>query len=212
RMTSDGDTDTGEGLRLAYDQLQLPNVRQHSAKVVVFFTDGRPTAFRGVLGPGGPSNGGSGLGPFTAPNGAKYEDRVMAVSTTHAGGRMRGYFNRPDALPLNRAASPNGCANATVCWGWTEFKIRNKAIQNGYEVANAIRGTKAYIYTIGLGNPHASDPLLQPDMGYLAELANQNGQANSSQPAGKSYFAPSKDQLQQIFQQVAQDLLVRLTQ
>ena len=212
RMTSDGDTDTGEGLRLAYDQLQLPNVRQHSAKVVVFFTDGRPTAFRGVLGPGGPSNGGSALGPFAAPNGANYEDRVMAVSTIHAGGRLRGYFNRPDQLAMDRLATPDGCRNATVCWGWTEPKIRNKALQNGIVVANAIRTRKAYIYTIGLGNPHASDPLLQPDMGYLAELANQNGQANSSQPAGKSYLAPSKDQLQQIFQQVAQDLLVRLTQ
>ena len=212
RMTSNGDTDTGEGLRLAYDQLQLSNVREHSAKVVVFFTDGRPTAFRGVVGPGGPQNGGSALGPFTAPNGAKYEDRVMAVSTTRAGGRMRGYFDRPDQLPMNRAANPNGCRNATVCWGWTETKIRNKAIQNGGVVANAIRSQKSYIYTIGLGNPSASDPLLQPDMGYLAELANQNGQTNSSQPTGKAYFAPSKDQLQQIFQQVAQDLLVRLTQ
>jgi hypothetical protein len=113
---------------------------------------------------------------------------------------------------MDRLATPNGCRNVTVCWGWTEPKIRSKAVQNGLDVANAIRGRKAYIYTIGLGNPNASDPLLQPDMTYLAELANQDGRVNSSQPRGKSYFAPSKDQLQQIFQQVAQDLLVRLTQ
>ncbi len=211
-MRSNGDTDTGEGLRLALDQVQLPNVRQHSAKVVVFFTDGRPTAFRGLVGPAGPRNGGSALGPFVVPANAKYADRVMAVGTTHNGGRMRGYFNNPDQLPTDRLANPNGCGNATVCWGWTEPKIRQKAIDAGLEVGNAIRSQGVYVYTIGLGNPNASDPLLQPDQTYLKELANENGILSSTQPKGKEYFAPDKAQLEQVFRQVAQDLLVRLTQ
>ena len=46
-----GYTNTGEGLRLAHVQFQSGVVRDRSAKVVVFFTDGRPTAYRGVEGP-----------------------------------------------------------------------------------------------------------------------------------------------------------------
>ena len=49
-MNSAGDTNTGEGLRLAFEQFQQPNVRPGAAKVAVFFTDGRPTAFRGNCG------------------------------------------------------------------------------------------------------------------------------------------------------------------
>ena len=49
-MNALGYTNTGEGLRLAYEQFQGPSVRERSAKVVVFFTDGRPTAYRGIEG------------------------------------------------------------------------------------------------------------------------------------------------------------------
>ena len=65
-------------------------------------------------------------------------------------------------------------------------------------------------HSIGLGNPSASNPLLQPDMTYLQQLANQGGVRISNEPQGKAYFAPSAGQLQQVFDLVAQDLLVRL--
>lgn len=190
-MESAGDTNTGEGLRLGLQQMQSEAVRDRSARVVVFFTDGRPTAFRGIV------NG---------------RDRVMAVYTTRAGGRMRGYFNNPDALPTDEVADADGCRNAYSCWGWTEASIRNQARQNGIVMADAIRATGTYVYTIGLGNPGAGDPLLVPDMSYLRLLANENGMANSSQPMGQAYFAPSPAQLEDVFEQVAQDLLVRLAQ
>jgi len=49
QMQSFGYTNVGEGLRLAQGQITGPAARQRSAKVVVFFTDGRPTAFRGSI-------------------------------------------------------------------------------------------------------------------------------------------------------------------
>ena len=49
-MSSAGWTNYGEGLRLAHQQITSSDVRERSAKVVVFFTDGRPTAFRGTIG------------------------------------------------------------------------------------------------------------------------------------------------------------------
>ena len=188
-MQSNGDTNAGEGLRLAEAQLAGPNARDRSAKVVVFFTDGRPTAFRGNI------NG---------------RDRMMAVYTTSANGRMRGYFNYPDNLPTDEAATATGCRNSTSCWGWTEPEIREQGRQTGIAWANEIRSDGIYLYAIGLGNPNASNPILVPDMDYLRLLANEDWAASGSQPAARAYFAPSASELDDVFNQVAQDLLVRL--
>jgi Flp pilus assembly protein TadG len=206
-MTSDGDTNIAEGLRFALGQFQLPNVRDRSSKVVVFFTDGRATAFRGALGSGGPANGGSALGPFTSAT-PGVADRLMAVYTTTAN-RVRGYWNTPDALPSNSIPSPSGCANATTCWTWNESGVRTKARNAGLEVANAIREEGILVYSIGLGDPGAI-AMEQPDMDYLRLIANEGGISSEDQPNGRAYFAPSPAELESVFNQVAQDLLVRL--
>jgi len=207
-MTSDGDTNAGEGLRFALGQFNLPNVRDRSVKVVVFFTDGRPTAFRGALGNNGPANGGSALGPFTSAT-PGVQDRIMAVYTTNSN-RVRGYFNTPDALPSNSIPAANGCVNVTNCWAWNESEVRDKARDAGLEVADEIRSQDILVYSIGLGNPTAGNPLLVPDMDYLRLIANEGGISDGDQPTGRAYFAPSAAELEGVFNQVAQDLLVRL--
>ena len=205
-MASAGDTNAAEGLRFAYLQMQSGAIRDRSVKVVVFFTDGRPTAFRGVLGAGGPAGGGNPMGPFN-PVGAAV-DRIMAVYTT--GNQVRGYFNNPDALPINSIPAANGCVNVATCFGtWNEAGVRTKARNASLEVANAIRSEGVYIYSIGLGDPMAG-PLLAPDLPYLRQIANEDGVVSASQPQGRMYFAPSEDELGAVFNQVAQDLLVRL--
>jgi Mg-chelatase subunit ChlD len=93
-MNAAGDTNTGEGLRLGFEQFKLPNVRPGAAKVVVFFTDGRPTAFRGNVG------------------GA---DRVLAVNTIDDN-KVRGYFDNPQSIPMNQAPTASGCAGAATCF------------------------------------------------------------------------------------------------
>lgn len=189
-MNSVGDTNTGEGLRLALEQMQAGNLRERSVKVVVFFTDGRPTAFRGLIG------------------GA---DRMIAVSTVIRG-TVRGYMDDPDNLSMTTLASPDGCAGAADCFGWSESEVREEGRQKGIAMADAIRDQGILLYTIALGNPNASDPILQPDLDYLELLANVDGVADGNQPYGRSYFAPSATELQGVFDQVAKDLLVRLTQ
>jgi Flp pilus assembly protein TadG len=191
-MTSAGDTNTGEGLRLADVQFQSGPVRQRSAKVVVFFTDGRPTAFRGVI--GAPGN---------------QQDRVMAVKT-FGSGLIRGYFDNPDSLPMDALAVPDGCGDVAMCFSWQEAAVRATARQMGLAQAAQLRQRGITIYTIGLGNPAATHPLQQPDLAYLQQLANQGGVVDPNQPQGTAYFAPSAAQLQQVFDLVAQDLLVRL--
>ena len=119
-----------------------------------------------------------------------------------------------DAAANERSVSPtpNGCAGAATCFGtWDEASVRDQARKNGETEAEAIRASGAFLYTIALGNPGAADPLLQPDLGYLEGLANVDHKTNPAQPAGRSYFAPSADQLDKVFKELAKDLLVRLS-
>ena len=188
-MNSAGDTNTGEGLRLAFEQFHLPAVRENAAQVVVFFTDGRPTAFRGEI---------------------EGQDRVIAVRPPESG-LIRGYFNSPDNLPMDELVTPSGCAYVPQCFGWTEFPVRTEAKDRGVQMANEIRAAGITIYSIGLGNPAATEPILVPDMDYLRLLANVEGVSHPGQPKGQAYFAPSPSELEQVFRNVAEDLLVRLS-
>ncbi|TFG65708.1 MAG: VWA domain-containing protein [Gemmatimonadales bacterium] len=188
-LTSFSYTNVGDGLGLAYDQITGPSVRQRSAKVVVFFTDGRPTAFRGDV------NG---------------QERMLSIPQTGTG--IAGYYNNPDQLPTNWSPGPDGCKNVNNCFGWTEPIARAHGRQLGLDQATQLRNAGVFVYSIGLGNPNFVDPLWQPDMDYLAEIANVDGVAAPGKPVGKSYFAPSANELRSVFQQVASDLLVRLAQ
>jgi len=196
QMRSVGWTNTAEGLELAHDQLVGSAARKRAVKVVVFFTDGRPTAFRGTIGG---------------------QTRVLAVAA-ESPNVVRGYFDHPDDIPLDRGMSPpdDACRNVVNCKIWTEAGHpphgvvgRKIARQMGLEAAHRIREDGAYIYTIGLGDPFASE-LGRPDLDYLATLANEHGAVNSSQPTGRTYFAPSAEDLRAVFQQVAADLVIRL--
>ncbi|MEJ2152960.1 MAG: VWA domain-containing protein, partial [Gemmatimonadota bacterium] len=108
-MTSVGDTNTGEGLRVGKETLDTGPTRNRSVRVVVFFTDGRPTAFRGIV---------------------DGEDRAVAVSTRITG-KVRGYFDDPDTLPLDALARADGCSWVSSCFGMTEDTVRTRGRANG---------------------------------------------------------------------------------
>ncbi len=198
-----GDTNAGEGLRLALQQLQGPQIRDRAVKVVVFFTDGRPTAFRQEI---------------------ESQDRIMAVYNLPDGGdgssadgppRMRGRFDDPEALSMDAIAVPDACQDAPPsepCLGWNEATIRERSRTIAEETAAAIRSTGAFVFTVGLGNPNAIHPMQSPDLAHLERLANEGGASDGSQPRGQSYFAESGADLEQVFRQLAQDLTVRLAQ
>ncbi len=196
QMDSRGYTNTAEGLRLAYDQITGSSVRERSAKVVIFFTDGRPTAYRTVSG----------------------TDRILTIRQTNPISRFNGYYNNPGSLDIDTIDHdtwPDGCRGSTSClnwWGWWAARAAsNYARQRGLDVASQIRGEDVYVYTIGLGDPN-TDPAFLPDQDYLRQLANVGGMSNSNQPAGRMYFAPSANELEAVFNQVAQDLIIRLAQ
>jgi len=192
QMDSRGYTNTAEGLRLAHEQITGSSVRERSAKVVVFFTDGRPTAYRSVSG----------------------TDRIYQIQQTDPISNFRGYFNNPETLDIdaiNHNTTPDGCAGTSTCDGVSAQVAYDYARQRGLDVASQIRGAGVLLYTIGLGDPGAS-PAFQPDPAYLSLLANVDGMTDSSQPAGRMYFAPSSAELRDVFDQVAHDLVVRLAQ
>lgn len=196
-----GDTNAGEGLRLAFDQLQSPSIRPYAVKVVVFFTDGRPTAFRDQI---------------------DGQDRILAVYNLPDGGNglgsmgppiMRGRFDSPDALSMDEVAVADACQDAPPsqpCLGWVESTIREHSRIRAEETADAIRAQGTFIFTVGLGNPNANHPLQTPDMDHLRRLANVEGVSDPDEPRGQAYFAESGAKLEEVFRRLAQDLTVRL--
>ncbi len=191
-MDARGYTNTAEGLRLAYEQITSASVRDRSSKVVVFFTDGRPNTYRSVSG----------------------TDRVYMVQQTDPISGFHGYFDNPETLNIDYVShntTPDGCDGTSTCDGVSAQDAYAYARQRGLDVANQIRGADVLVYTIGLGDPSAS-PAFQPDQDYLRLLANVDGMTDSSQPAGRMYFAPSAAELRDVFDQVAHDLVVRLAQ
>lgn len=200
-MSSDGDTNIQEGLRLARQQLNGPSARASAAKVVVFFTDGRPTAVRGTFGG---------------------QDRVMAVFTTPGTPpSIRGFFNNPGQIPPfqvvypsghGQANWPGGCPNVPNCFGMNQAQVRALAVQAGLDAAQTIRQDGVLVYAIGLGNHDMWPPgdLRTPDEDYLRLIANEGGSASASEPQGRMFFAPTGAQLVEVFEEVARDLVVRL--
>lgn len=189
-MGAISDTNMAEGLRLAKRQMDVGPIRDRSTKVVVLFTDGRPTAFRDILGG---------------------QDRILAVSSTNFN-RIRGFFNNPDRLPTDSDPGSPSCDNSpTSCSGWTGPETQQESNDWAAQRADEIRADGVYLYVIGLGNPGA--PAIEvPDHDFMRMLANVGGQTDPDQVPGGYYFAPSASELEDVFQAVAQDILVRLSQ
>jgi len=187
-MDSEGDTNIGEALRRAHQQITGPEARGAAAKAVVFFTDGRATAVRDNF---------------------DGHDRVMAVYVN--GNRVRGYFNNPDQLGPFQLAAASGCVSVANCLGYNEASVRTLAAQKGLDWADNLRDAGVIVYSIGLGNlAYGAGDIRLPNLGYLRQVANEAGVSDPDQPQGRMYFAPSPAELEQVFAEVAADLVVRL--
>jgi Flp pilus assembly protein TadG len=194
-------TNAAEGLRLARRQITGPAVRERAVRIVIFFTDGQPTAARTLVGG---------------------EDRVItARDRDRTGQTIGGYYDNPDAIPMDQVRSADGCRTGDdryFCPEWTEAGpgphgpiARSMARFKTLAEASRIRAEDVFIYTIALGNPNALNELMRPDLDLLARVANEHEISDPDQPRGRTYFAPSVSELRSVFRQVAQDLVVRLS-
>lgn len=203
------DTNIEEGLRLGKLQLDTAPLRENAIRVVVLFTDGRPTAFaddfemqsgtparyNGIVA-GYQSGATAWRGLFQASDGRKVVGFSRGVAVTDGNSSPR---NSPNLRRL-----PDGSAVSSP-------NIRRVGAAQAETWADQIRRAGYTIYTIGLGDPNARDPLQQPDLAFLRRIANEDGIVDRSQPAGAMIFAPSPEDLEEVFAKVADRILTRLT-
>ncbi len=204
-MKSEGGTNTGDGLMYALQQMRSQAVRDGSVKVVVLFTDGQPTIYRGTFGG---------------------KERLLAANQylTNQGrfynSSVGGYWNDPESLPTDKIPTRTKCESSTTCFGLTVPQIVEAANQRGRDMAAQLRAEGVYVYTIALDDPLQFELTiggkkymidLIPDMDYVRGLANENGVADPDQPQGRAYYAPTPSDLERVFNQVAQDIKVRLS-
>jgi hypothetical protein len=203
QMRADGDTNAEEAISFAWGELGSRRARPKALKVIVFFTDGLPTAFR----------------DSDADMGKK--DGIMATVADRAtfGDVVLGWYRAPDDPPPNirpddpwqPAAKCYGVPACAIAGGktWRRDDVLATARAKLLENAAGARSNGIFIYSIGLGNLTARKEL-QPDQRLLREIANVNGQGVGTQ--GGYFFANTPEDLDKVFQAVAADILARLSQ
>jgi hypothetical protein len=180
-----------------------------SYRALVFFTDGRPTALREV---------------FTV-NGISYDAVLTGQQDPSPVGKVHPALYMYDRLshtltpPVTYDAKkfPNGMPKTTA-------NLQYLATGNLRLAAAVAREDGIAIYAIGLGNPRVAESWKKPDARLLMEIANVregvdpitdefvvNPSYNPDQPEGGFYFAPDADQLDEVFEQVAREIVLRLT-
>ena len=192
-----GGTTAHDAVAAGHTEVEDP-VRPGAFRCMVFFTDGRPTAFRDIWTIGGNNIDGV-IGGMQDPS-----DPVPI--------KLRNPFLINTALSYDRPP------------GWTTPMVLAESWQRTLDAGSDTRDDGITIFTIGLGNPNAG-PIAQPDPGLLVALANVetaenplnpgspiiNGYYDPTQPKGEFYFAPDATELAIVFQRVAQEITVRLT-
>jgi hypothetical protein len=205
-MTAIQNTNLADGMDGGLTQLrgdQNPASRQ----AIVYFTDGRPTALRGIYNVDGENIDG------------------VITCDQNPSGNVDDQLFEPDDL---HQAISGAAYTANVFPDGSARTVANLILQANQRLrttAAQARSEGITVYTIGLGNPNQPEVWKQPDAALLIELANvpsgidpgtgeviNNPSYDPSQPEGGFYFAPDATQLSVVFDQVARDIVLRLTQ
>jgi hypothetical protein len=205
-MSPHANTNLSDGFVSGYRELRR-GASPAALKVLVFFTDGRPTALRAQI-----------------PVGATTVDAVIAGDQDPNGHVYDDLF---DPHRLDRAI-PGARYPSSVFPDGTPKTTANLQALAAHDLRRAAAGARAEaitVYAIGLGNPHHGETWVQPDVRLLMEMANapyaidprdggviQNPNYDPSGPEGGVYFAPDPAQLSDVFEQVARDIVLRLVQ
>jgi hypothetical protein len=201
-----GGTGTHDALAAGHDQVADPAI-PGSFRAMLVFTDGRPTCLRDLF-----------TISETEVDGVigGYQDSVAAPYPPHY---LFDPFQVHQAIPwMTPDYLPDGRPATTAI-------ILAEAWQRALDAGSVAREDGVTIFTIGLGNPYAG-PVAQPDPLLLIALANVetaedplnpgetivNPYFDPTQPIGAFLFAPDATQLEQMFNQAAQEIKARLNQ
>ncbi len=200
------------GLTLGKSQIESVPVDpdQHVVKVGVYFTDGYVNVIQDTL---------SCNGTMTLYNYGGYDsgNTIQFFSPTTGTSLATVTYNHgvftwsPSNFCLKNLAGFTSAIDGTT----KQFTAANVAADARYralQTANAMRAEGMYVYSIGLGS--------SVDTSFLQQIANDPASSSydSSQPVGMAVFAthcPSSQcsqELQQVFQTIAAQILLRLTQ
>ncbi len=215
-LSAISDTNIEAGLELAKDQLDGAPEREQAYKVVVLFTDGRPTAFSDNFRMDWQNDGCGDQVP-------QWYDGIVA--TYISGSSYRGLFRSSDGRKIRYFYS--NCNPKTTSNGSSYSSKKPKELPGGYSVngyniraigaeqaegwANTIREAGYAVFAVGLGNPNAQYEGDVPDLEFLARVANQGGVVDPDQPRGELLFSPTPDELDQTFALLADRIITRLT-
>jgi secreted protein with Ig-like and vWFA domain len=87
-----------------------------------------------------------------------------------------------------------------------QTNVANDALYRAVTVAQAMQNQGIVVYSIGLGDKISE--------AFLQQVANDPASStyNSSLPTGEAVFAPTAADLQSVFQTIAAEILLRLSQ
>ena len=226
-LTAIPDTNMEQGLELGHVQVLSAPPRAASGPrrvILVLFTDGRPTALTERL-TNISNNAEPGcVGPNTVV--AEYYGtlsgylastpryRALSEPNANANGRRLRCFNGGTAEYTNEVSgNPLSPAPASLPNGMSinSDNIRDYARELTLTNASSTRADRVTIYSIGLGNPSAVNPLDVPDQDLLRTIANKGGITNGAQPQGEMFFAPDASTLNTMFQRVVARILTRVS-
>jgi Flp pilus assembly protein TadG len=177
----------------------------NAEQVVVFFTDGWANTIQATVG-GVPVNFG---GCAPAEFAVGWCNGVSCWNGLNA-----GLIGGTAVRTTNTAVTCDGVSNFTatdtaeIVTNPASLTINNIADEADYravQLANTMRAQGITVYSIGLGD--------KINTTYLQELANDpsSPEYNASEPTGIAAFAPTTSDLDAAFQQVASNIILRLT-
>ncbi len=195
---------------LIQNAVKAPN----AIKVVVFFTDGQANTIHGTFNkfpylfglqegpepdchnPNGPSN-------FYYTNGL---GRAGSQNFVCSSGTCQGIPGNCGSTTISVANYTNalGQANRQFC----ASMVVEDAMTNCVLLAQTMRANSNFVYSVGLTAQNALNP---PDLAFLQSVANDpDGPSfDPTQPVGAAFQSTGQD-LSQVFQQIAADIILRL--
>ncbi len=198
------------GLTLAKSQNESVPVipGQNVVKVAVYFTDGYVNVIQDTL---------SCNGTMTLYNYGGYDSGSTVAFFSPTSGTSLATYNSgsrtwsPSSFCLKNLAGFTSQIDGTTKT-FTRSNVTADAQYRALQTANAMRAEGMYIYAIGLGT--------SVDNAFLQQIANDPASSsyNAAQPVGMAVFVPNcpsstcSSDLQQVFQTIAAQILLRLTQ
>jgi Flp pilus assembly protein TadG len=208
------------GLDNGLAQINSVSLPSNAQKVIVFFTDGWPNMVQDTLNCSGTTrtnlnftqcdSGDVSLGLCSNTYPLAVFTTTGSNTTCHTCTSYPSYASSDPCYP-----DPSGLNFNSKQYSKSESlsmaTVSAEAMYRAEASAATALGQNVTIYSIGLGSAITNQSTAEA---FLYQVANDptGSSYNSSLPQGQAVFAPTSSQLDQVFQQIASKILLRITQ